>query len=288
MWSIILHGGAKTIDAKERAANREGCVRALHAGIAILTCGGSGIDAAEAVVRALEDDTTFNAGFGSVQNACGDVETCAAIMEGRDFNVGAVAVAKGLQNPISAARAMLFREPTLIAGDGARAFAEEVGVALCSPAALICSNDNISGDRSHDTVGCIVLDTEGRFTTAVSTGGLEGTPPGRIGDSPQSGCGFYCDDSAGGVVFSGDGEHIARMMLAARVMHTIDALGPTGALEAALRQLERIGGEAGGIVLTPDGTVGWAHNSPHFAIAYATSDDPAPKVFLSKAEELNA
>ena len=143
------------------------------------------------------------------------------------------------------------------------------------------------GENSHDTVGCIVLDAEGRFATAVSTGGLEGTPPGRVGDSPQAGCGFYCDDAVGAVVFSGDGEHIARTMLAARVMHLIDALGPAGALEAALRQLERIGGEAGGIVRTPDGTVSWAHNSPHFAVAYASSDDPAPKVFLSKAEERN-
>lgn len=77
------------------------------------------------------------------------------------------------------------------------------------------------------------------------------------------------------------------MMLAARVMHTIETLGPEGALEAALRQIQRIGGEAGGIVLTPDGRASWAHNSPHFAIAYAGSGDPAPKVFLSKAEERN-
>lgn len=179
MWSIILHGGAKAIDAKDRGANRKGCERALQAGIAILKSGGRGIDAAEAVVRTLEDDPTFNAGRGSARNARGEVETCAAMMEGSNFNVGAVAVAKGICNPISAAKAMLFKEPVLIAGDGARTFAAEAGVALCPPAALIAPDDKTSAEgKSHDTVGCIVLDAEGRFVTAVSTGGLGGDAAG--------------------------------------------------------------------------------------------------------------
>ncbi|XUR32095.1 isoaspartyl peptidase/L-asparaginase (plasmid) [Rhizobium leguminosarum bv. trifolii] len=125
MWSIILHGGAKTIAMKDMAANRSGCRKALEAGAAILRNGGTSIDAAEAAVRVLEDDPTFNAGYGSVQNEDGEVECCAAMMEGERFNVGAIAAAKGVRNPVAAAKAMLFDKPVLIAGDGARAFAAQ-------------------------------------------------------------------------------------------------------------------------------------------------------------------
>jgi L-asparaginase / beta-aspartyl-peptidase len=290
MWAIIAHGGAKTIQEKDTAANRRGCRRALEEGAAVLSAGGSSIAAVEAAVRILEDDPTFNAGYGSVQNEDGEVECCAAIMEGGNFNVGAVAVAQGICNPISAARAMLFEKPVLIAGEGARAFAAQSGERWCDPDALISAGEarQAKEEKRHDTVGCIALDDEGTLATAVSTGGLEGTPAGRIGDSPQPGCGFYCDNGIGGVVFSGDGEDIARMMLASRVMHSLEKTSPHQALEAALLQLERIDGKAGGIVLTSEGIFGWAHNSDDFAVGYASSADPQPRIYLKKAEEQNA
>lgn len=288
MWSIILHGGAKTIEPSEQEANRRGCEAALRAGADVLAGGGSSIEAVEAAVRELENDPTFNAGYGSVLNAEGDVETCASIMEGRDFNVGAVAVAKGIRNPIAAARAMLFEEPVLIAGDGASKFAAEAGIELCDPLDLIPPEERPEGERQHDTVGCIALDDQGHMAVGVSTGGVEGKPPGRVGDSPQPGCGYYCDDSIGGVVFSGDGEEIARMMLAARVLHILDGSStPDLAVAEALVHLEKVGGEAGGIVMTPDGRFGWQHNSDHFAVAYASSDDPSAKIYLKKEEERN-
>jgi beta-aspartyl-peptidase (threonine type) len=182
---------------------------------------------------------------------------------------------------------MLFEEPVLIAGDGARAFAAEAGVPLCDPDELIPSKPGKQDEEEthHDTVGCVALDVGGHLAVAVSTGGLDGVYPGRVGDSPQPGCGFYCDDKVGGVVFSGDGEQIARMMLAARVMHALDHLQPDDAMRAALEHLKWVGGEAGGIILTPEGTFGWFHNSDTFAVGYASSVDPLPKVYLTKAEE---
>jgi len=285
MWSIIVHGGAKTIEQEDASANRAGCRAALEAGAEILKNGGSSIDAVEAAVRVFENDPTFNAGYGSALNIDGEVEMCAALMEGTSFNVGAVAVAKGVCNPISVAKAMLYEEPVLIAGDGARAFAAEAGVRLCHPDAMIPKpKRSAKEERGHDTVGCIALDERGRLATAVSTGGLEGAPIGRIGDSPQPGCGFYCDDNIGGVVFSGDGEQIARMILASRVMQALEDLSPDQAVGAALAHIERIGGEAGGIVLAPDGKFGWGHTSEDFAVAIASSVSPDPKVYLRKGE----
>lgn len=287
-WAIILHGGAKTIGNSEEDGNRRGCEAALQAGIRVLAGGGSSIDAVEAAVRTLEDDPVFNAGYGSVLNAEGEVETCASLMEGRDFNVGAVAVAKGIRNPVTAARAMLFEEPVLIAGEGATRFAADAGVALCDPRDLIPPEKRPAGEARHDTVGCVARDADGRLAVAVSTGGVEGKPPGRVGDSPQPGCGYYCDDAIGGVAFSGDGEEIARMMLAARVIHILEgAPTPDLAMAEALAHLDKVGGEAGGIVLTPDGRFGWTHNSDHFAVAYASSEKPEAKVYLNKKEEPN-
>lgn len=281
MWALILHGGARRIASPARAANRRGCRTAIEAGIAVLRSGGSAIDAVETSVRRLEDDTTFNAGRGSAPNAEGQVEMCAAIMEGRDFNVGAVAVITGVRHPVSVARALLYEEPILLAGDGARRYARAKGLELCDPAELM----EAAGEGSHDTVGCIALDTEGRLAVATSTGGLEGSPAGRVGDSPQPGCGFYADDAVGAVAFSGDGEHIARKMLAGRVMHALPFAAPDAALAGALEAVAAIGGEAGGIVLTRDGQLGWAHNSADFAVALASEETPSPRLFLNKAEE---
>lgn len=284
MWAIILHGGAKTIKSGEELANRQGCLAALKCGADVLKAGGSSIDAVEAAVVALENDQTFNAGYGSALNSDGEVETCAAVMEGAKWNVGAVAAAKGIRNPVRAARAMLFEEPVLIAAEGASKFAAQNGVELCSQNALAAGAEGGSKE-SHDTVGCIALDEAGQLATAVSTGGLEGSPEGRVGDSPQPGCGYYCDNAVGGVVFSGDGEHIARTMLAARVMHALDGANPDAAIAAAIRVVEKVGGEAGAITLTPDGRFGWAHNSSHFAVAYEHSSMPHPRVHLCKQEE---
>ncbi len=286
MWSLILHGGAKTIEPSDEAANRKGCARALQAGTDILAAGGGAIDAVLAAVRALEDDPTFNAGYGSVLNAEGEVETCAALMEGNRFQVGAIAAAQGIRNPIEAARAMLEEEPVLIAGRGAHLFAREHGAATCRPEDLAPPGKASTGPEGrHDTVGAVALDRDGRMATAVSTGGVEGKPPGRVGDSPQPGCGFYCDDRLGGVVFSGDGEHIARCMLAAGVMHALsEQIAPDDAVRAALERLEEIGGEAGGILLTPLGQLGFAHNSSHFAVAFASSEAPEPRIYLRKDE----
>jgi beta-aspartyl-peptidase (threonine type) len=287
MWAIILHGGAKTIEDQAAAANRAGCEAALRSGIAILKAGGSSIGAAEAAVRVLEDDPTFNAGSGSTRNIDGSVETCAAMMEGKDFNIGGIAAARGIVNPISAAKAMLFEKPVLLAGDGATGFARKAGLPLRAAEDLNISftHTQPKEERRHDTVGCVAMDSEGLITAAVSTGGLEDTLPGRVGDSPLPGCGFYCDNGSGGVVLSGDGEEIARMMLAARIMQKLDRESPLQAIQAALGEMSAVGGEAGAIVLMPDCRFGWAHSSDHFAVAYASSHAPEPKVYLKQDEE---
>jgi len=287
MWAIILHGGAKQIEAGMAQANRSGCLTALEAGKSVLVRGGSAADAVEAAIRVLEDDATFNCGYGSALNADGDIEMCAAIMEGGGFEVGAVSAIRGVRHPISVAKAMLHAQPVLVTGEGARRFAAGAGAELCDPDALKTPGQRRRSDRggSHDTVGCLALDAVGRLAAGTSTGGLDGSPAGRVGDSPQPGCGYYADDAVGAVAFSGDGEHIARKILAARVMFALGQTGPDAALGLALEHVAAIGGEAGGIVLTPDGRFGWRHNSPHFAVAFQNEAAADARFFICREDE---
>jgi beta-aspartyl-peptidase (threonine type) len=288
-WALIVHGGAKEIAPEQEEANRRGCLDALAAGRVILAQGGSAVEAVEAAIRILESDATFNAGYGSDLNADGEVEMDAALMDGSSLALGAVAAIQGVRHPISVARRMLTEPPTLLVSEGARRFAAAHGAELCEPGELIPPRrDGPEEEKTHDhdTVGCVALDSTGRIAAGTSTGGLDDTLPGRVGDSPLPGCGFYADDQVGGVAFSGDGECIARTLLAARVMQVLEGgQPPQAALEASLTHLERVGGEAGGIVLDHLGRVGWAHNSSNFAVAWITDSMGAPSVRLRQDEE---
>jgi L-asparaginase / beta-aspartyl-peptidase len=280
-WAIIVHGGAKDIPPGLEDAHRRGCLLALAAGQAILEAGGAAIAAVEMAVRALEDDPTFNAGHGAVLNAAGEVECDAAIMDGATLAVGGVAAVKTLRHPISVAAALLSRTPVLLVGAGAEAFAGEHGGELCDPADLIVARP---GDPGCDTVGCVALDRHGNIAAGTSTGGLTGCHPGRVGDSPLPGCGLYADNVVGGVSLSGDGESLIRTTLAARLMHSLEAMPPGAAIQAALTYLARVGGEAGLIVIDTEGRVDWGHNSAQFAVAHARAGQPA-RAFVNRAQD---
>jgi beta-aspartyl-peptidase (threonine type) len=280
-WALIVHGGAKEIAPEKEKANRDGCLAALSAGAAMLREGGSALEAVEASIRVLEDDPTFNAGRGSVRNSDGEVEMDAALMDGAALDVGGVAAIRGVRHPITVARLMLREPPTLLVAEGARRFAEAHGAETCDPADLLLAAE----DTGHDTVGCVALDIRNNLAAGTSTGGLEGSPPGRVGDSPVPGCGLYADNSVGAVAFSGDGESIVRRTLAARVMQLLESGPPQAAIEATLDRLGDVGGEAGGIVLDRTGQIGWAHNSSHFAVGIMTSKDERSRIYLRKDEE---
>jgi L-asparaginase / beta-aspartyl-peptidase len=278
VWTIIVHGGAKTIAPAKAEANREGCRAAADAGAAILREGGSAIDAAVTAIRILEDDPTFNAGRGSVRNAACEIEMDAAIMDGATLAIGAVAGVKRIRNPIAVAHAMLAADPILLIAEGAEQFALEHGFEFESPVI-----QQSPAEAGHDTVGCVALDIEGHIAAATSTGGVANMHPGRVGDSPMPGCGFYADDGTGGVSLSGDGEAIARTMLAARIMHSMEADAAKAAVQAIHAPLARVGGEAGAIAIDSAGRIGIAHNSDHFALGLA-SRELAPKGGIKRDE----
>jgi beta-aspartyl-peptidase (threonine type) len=165
--------------------------------------------------------------------------------------------------------------------------AEERGIERASDEYL---KDTPREAAEHDTVGAVALDVEGNFAAGTSTGGLPGKRAGRVGDSPIAGAGFYADNNVGGVSLSGDGESIIRVSVAARIMAEMQDLGPEEASRRALERLPAVGGEdgnGGAIAIRSDGTIGWHHNSPQFAVALVTSDMDQPSAWLTKQEEVN-
>ena len=292
--AIIVHGGAGDIPAELHQAHREGVRRAVEVGWDLLHAGASAMDAVEAAIVVMEDDEAFDAGRGSFLNADGQVELDAGFMDGTDLRVGAVASVQLIQNPIRLARAVMEKtEHVLLVGQGAQRFAHKIGFSSCDLTDLavprefarwqkrLFGQSSPEAQASHplsDTVGCVALDRAGHVAAGTSTGGTANKMPGRVGDVPMVGCGFYADDQLGGASSTGWGESIAKVLLARLALHHLQQLDdPWSAAEAAIRELaDRVKGEGGVILLSPDGKPGWHHNSPHMARAYLTAamDDP--------------
>ncbi|HEX8574084.1 MAG TPA: isoaspartyl peptidase/L-asparaginase family protein [Allosphingosinicella sp.] len=287
-WALIVHGGAKEMEPGEEEDNRNGVLEAARAGIAVLEQGGSAVDAVEAAIKVLEDLPVFNAGRGSALNEAGEIEMCSGLMDGKDLSVGAVGAIRNVRHPVSVARRLLAEKEIFLVGEGALLFARSEGLETVPDEALMTRTRRDALEHLHDTVGAVAMDKGGNLAAGTSTGGLTGAKVGRIGDSPLPGNGLYADNHVGAVSFSGDGESIARIALASQVMASIGSLGPEEAIRKAVEQLPGVGGaggDGGAIAIAKDGRIGWAHNSPAFAIAYASADAPEPRAFLSKEEE---
>ncbi len=289
-WSLIVHGGAKPWDAAEEQANREGVHQAVQAGAAVLASGGSAVDAVETAIRTLEDLPVFNAGRGSVPNQAGGVEMCAGLMDGRDLSAGAVGAIREVRNPIGVARLLMAEKEVLLVGEGATEFARERGVPLATEHELLAEAEKqAASEGQHDTVGAVALDQGGNLAAGTSTGGINGQKVGRIGDSPLPGGGLYADNHIGAVCFSGDGETITRLALSGRIMASLeDDESVESAIAKSVAKLPGTGGaeaDGGGIGIRKDGQVGWAHNSPMFAVGILTSRMSGPAVYLHKREE---
>lgn len=128
-YVLVIHGGAGTIlrgsmTPEMEKAYKKGLEKALIAGNEILKNKGLAIDAVEAAVKVLEDDSLFNAGKGAVFTNEGKNELDAAIMDGKTLAAGSVAGVTIIKNPIRAARAVMERSPhVMMTGAGAENFA---------------------------------------------------------------------------------------------------------------------------------------------------------------------
>jgi L-asparaginase / beta-aspartyl-peptidase len=287
---IIVHGGAKSISEEKVEANNAGCTAAVEAGWAVLNNGGTAAEAVEAAIRVLEAEETFNAGFGSVLNTNGEVEVDAAIMDGSNLRWGAVAAVQGVLHPISAAKKLMDKRPTLLVSRNAEKFAVENGIEMCSKKDLVSDEirqeweEEVEVKDRPNTVGCVALDSNGNLAAGTSTGGTMNQPAGRVGDTALVGSGLFADNELGACSTTGDGESIIPVVLAKTAIDFLNEnTHPEKAAEMAINVLKtKVKGEAGCILLDRQGRVGWAYNSSDMAVAFKTSDMEEIAFFTQK------
>ena len=288
-WQIIVHAGAGAAprDAETRQMLCEGIV---EQGAAILRQGGSAIDACERAVCLLEDAEALNAGRGSYIQLDGQVRMDACLMTS-DLEVGAVIQIPHVRNPISVARRLLeSRCHVALAGEGALAFAREMGFEMRDPITprkqevLETLLDELGHDTSFGrlaryvqekrpgplgTVGCVARDATGLIAAGTSTGGRRACYPWRVGDTPLVGCGNYADEFAG-VSCTGIGEDITRTTLARVVAFLVQqGVGLKEACDHAMAKIDAMGSQAGLIAIDRDGRIHAMFNTAAMPHAWA-------------------
>lgn len=200
--------------------------------------GRSALEALEPAVRLVEaNPEELTVGQGGYPNAIGEVELDAGVMDGRTRASGAVGALKGFAHPVSVAYQVMTRLPhVLLVGEGAVRFAAEIGAEraeLLTDAMRakwhewrkqfdVDPDKNLveavySGadpKRSGGTTVYLAQDVNGDIAAVTSTSGWAWKYPGRLGDTPIAGAGFYADNRYGAAACTGMGEIAIRSSLA--------------------------------------------------------------------------
>jgi beta-aspartyl-peptidase (threonine type) len=312
-WAIVVHGGAGVIERRDlrpeqETAYRAALNRAIQAGGAVLSKGGSALDASEATIQLMEDDPLFNAGRGAVFTAEGRNELDAAIMDGKTLSAGAVAGVTRTRHPISLARRVMEKSPhVMLISKGADTFSQEQGLEQVEPRwfyterrwralEMFLKEKDLpippkpagthDGDTArylaHDegkkgTVGVAALDMNGNIAAGTSTGGTTGKRWGRVGDSPIIGAGTYASNRSCAVSATGTGEYFMRLAVAREICSLVELKGmklQAAADEVIQKQLTALGGDGGIIAVAPDGQMAWSFNTSGMYRARLSQDQP--------------
>lgn len=267
------------------------------AAVARFKTGGSALDAVEAGARVPEaDPTNHSVGYGGYPDRDGRVTLDAVIMDDSG-RVGAVAALEDIVHAISVARLVMEKTPhVMLVGPGARRFAIEQGMTptkLLTPEAeaawrdwlktakykpVANSENQLPGPPgsalNHDTIGMVARGRDGRMAAACTTSGMAFKMHGRVGDSPQTGCGLFLEAGVGGAASTGVGEEVIRIAGTARVVASMRAgMSPQAACEEAVKHIARLRGDAirglqvGFLALSADGRVGAYALVPGFTYA---------------------
>ena len=295
--ALAIHGGCGTLPKSEMtdaewAEARADLATSLRAGWAILSLGGTAVDAVEAAVRVMEDSPHFNAGHGASFNADGEHELDASIMDGATLAAGALAGVKRIRNPVSAAKALMLRgDPLLLAGAAGDSFAEHEGLDIVENGyfsterrrknlssmkirELVGTASQASEAEKHGTVGAVALDAQGHLAAATSTGGYTNKPVGRVGDSPIIGAGTYARDGRCAVSGTGKGEYFIRYCVGHELASLIayKGLGLEEAAGTVLAELTAHTIGAGLVAIGADGTIVAPYNTDGMYRGWVTPD----------------
>jgi beta-aspartyl-peptidase (threonine type) len=279
---IILHGGAGSWVRINRHAERSILSKMLECAKLGFTklINSNPLDAVELAVECMELSGLFNAGLGAYPNLKGELELDAGIMDGSRLKAGGVASVKNVPTPVKLARIVLEDTPhVIIVGDAAEKLAETRGLRSelkpkADRLALLREATRNKNIPCGGTVGAVAISESGDLASATSTGGLLAKMPGRVGDTPIPGAGFYADNSLGASSATGVGEKILVYQLSLRVVENLRSLKAQESAIETLNSMSRRLGEntAGVIVVDSRGRIGAYMNTNAMPIAVVTYD----------------
>jgi asparaginase (EC 3.5.1.1) len=284
---VAVHGGAGRwgVDEERRRAALKALRDAVEAGLTAAERGDA-VDAVVAAVEHMEKSGVFNAGYGAVYAIDGRAYLDAGVMDGRSGRAGAVAAVEAVKSAVRLARfVMEYTDHVIVAGEGARLLAAKAG--LLNTYHKFFSEEKNRRFRevleearrgnwrykkvvelAGDTVGAVALDREGNLAAATSTGGVWLKWPGRVGDSPIPGAGYYAENGVGAFSATGIGEVIILSLLSYRARNELLKTGDVAqAVKNAVQQVTAVHGPdtAGLIGLDAGGNPAYTYNTKAMA-----------------------
>lgn len=337
---LVIHGGAGKItrdrySPEVQAAYRAALTRSLEAGYDVLSRGGCALDAVEAAINVLENDPLFNSAKGAVLTRDGKCELDASIMVSHPGAAGivdgegdetrrtmAVTMLSRVKNPITLVKKLYLAKKgmtdhALHAAPYVEKMAEELGCEMVAESyfhteardrqyesGFTLDNAGVMDYEAKGTVGAVALDVNGYMAVGTSTGGKGSKLPGRIGDTPLAGAGFWCEQfqvekkksiwasvfpfikskrsvtRGMGVSATGDGDYFIRYGachdIYARMKYNGQSL--ESASKDVLAGLNAVGGEGGVIGLTGEGEVVMGMNCAGMFRGWIDLSEAKPRV----------
>ncbi|MGO4198260.1 isoaspartyl peptidase/L-asparaginase [Rhizobium sp. YAF28] len=216
--------------------------------VQMLREGAISLDAMVAGISKVESEVQVRSvGYGGWPNMLGNMELDAAVMDGNTRDVGTVGAVPNTLPVARLAHEVMKRLPhVMLTGDGARRFASEIGFSEddvlfedskrvwwerlekeLSPDELAkfpniplapLSRAITDPERVRDTTVFLSADPARGIHAATSTSGWAWKYPGRLGDSPIPGAGFYADSRYGAAACTHTGEMTMRCSTARTVV----------------------------------------------------------------------
>ncbi|MGJ4857606.1 isoaspartyl peptidase/L-asparaginase [Labrys sp. La1] len=249
--------------------------------VEMLRAGADSLDAMVAGIGRVEAEPRVRSvGYGGWPNMLGVMECDAAVMNGTTKEIGSVGAVPDTIPVAALAQAVMKRLPhVMLTGDGARRFASEIGFSVDEvliedsrrvwrerleneldaeqlarfpdiPLAPL-SRTITDPERVRDTTVFLSADARRGIHTATSTSGWAWKYPGRLGDSPIPGAGFYADSRYGAAVCTHTGEMTMRCATARTIVLALK-LGRSlrQAVDLAVEELAELSeGFLGGVVI---------------------------------------
>lgn len=259
-------------------------------------------DAAVEGVCNVEDNPNYHSvGYGGRPNKECRVFMDGGFMNGDTLHFGAVGSVEGFRSTVRIARSLVEGDANnFLVGEGAERYAREHGfeerdnVTEEGKAIYEAEKDRLkklSAYDGHDTVCFLTKDMKGSICSATSTSGLFMKEPGRVGDTPVPGSGFYADSKYGAAAGTGMGEEIMKGACSfAAVLYMKMGMSAQEAADKAVDDLVKELTERNGyaqpislVVMDREGNYGIGTNVD-FTFSYGSDEQPV-RVYTAKKIE---